>query len=56
LVLTAALGAAQAADFTPEQVTVAKLLPATPTRLYVSDVAISHIIDARLYIGAGDTR
>jgi methylamine dehydrogenase heavy chain len=52
-----ALGAwtAQAADFVPEEITVGKLPPAKPTRLYVSDVAISHIIDGRLHIVEGDT-
>ena len=45
----------RAADFVPETVSVAKLPPATPHRLYVSDVAISHIIDGRLHIVEGDT-
>lgn len=53
--LALALGAAQAADFTPEQVTVKPLPPASPSRLYVSDVAISHIIDGRMHIVDGDT-
>ena len=52
-----ALGAlgARAADFVPEEVTVGVLPPATPYRLYVSDVAISHIVDGRLHIVEGDT-
>lgn len=47
--------AAQAADFVPEEVTVGKLPPGGPNRLYVSDVAISHIVDGRLHIVEGDT-
>ncbi len=46
---------ARAAEFVPEEVTVGVLPPATPYRLYVSDVAISHIVDGRLHIVEGDT-
>lgn len=49
-----ALGA-RAAEFVPEEITVGVLPPATPYRLYVSDVAISHIVDGRLHIVEGDT-
>lgn len=44
-----------AADFVAEMVTVGKLPPANPARLYVSDVAISHIVDGRLHIVDGET-
>ncbi len=44
-----------AADFAPEQVKVAKLAPASPNRMYVSDVAISHIVDGRMHIVDGAT-
>ncbi len=44
-----------AADFVPEQVTVVKMPAANPARMYVSDVAISHIVDGRLYIVDGET-
>ena len=47
--------AAGAADFVPEQVTVRTLPPANPARMYVSDVAISHIIDGRMHIVDGET-
>jgi methylamine dehydrogenase heavy chain len=45
----------RAADFIPEEITIGVLPPATPYRLYVSDVAISHMIDGRLHIVEGDT-
>jgi methylamine dehydrogenase heavy chain len=48
-------GSVQAADFIPEQVTVDKLPPGPPTRMYVQDVAISHIVDGRLHIVDGAT-
>ncbi|MCC7121401.1 MAG: amine dehydrogenase [Gammaproteobacteria bacterium] len=46
---------AHATDFQPEQITVAKLPAANPYRLYVSDVAISHMIDGRMHIVDGET-
>jgi len=55
LALAALLGSATAADFVPEQISVSDLSPATPNRLYVSDVAISHIVDGRLHIVDGET-
>ena len=45
----------QAADFKPEEITVGTLPPANPYRLYVSDVAISHIVDGRMHIVDGET-
>lgn len=48
------MGSALAADFVPEQVTVAPLPPGNPYRLLVSDVAISHIIDGRAHIIDGE--
>jgi len=48
-------GSVQAADFIPEQVTVNPLPPGTPTRMYVQDVALSHIVDGRLHIVDGAT-
>lgn len=47
-------GTAMAADFVPETVTVAPLPAANPYRLYISDVAISHIIDGRVHIIDGE--
>lgn len=47
--------AAAAADFVPEQITVRTLPPANPARMYVSDVAISHIVDGRMHIVDGET-
>jgi methylamine dehydrogenase heavy chain len=46
---------AGAADLPPEQVTVATLPPGNPYRLYLADVAISHIVDGRLHVVDGDT-
>lgn len=48
-------GTLVAADFVPEYPSVAKMPPATPSRMYVSDVAISHIIDGRMHIVDGAT-
>jgi methylamine dehydrogenase heavy chain len=39
----------------PEQVGVARLTPAGAYRLYVSDVAISHIVDGKIHVIDGDT-
>ena len=47
-------GTALAADFVPETVSVAPLPAANAYRLYVSDVAISHIIDSRVHIIDGE--
>jgi methylamine dehydrogenase heavy chain len=49
-----ALFPALAADEPVEQVTTAKLAPATPHRLYVSDFAFQHVVDGRLYVIDGD--
>ena len=38
-----------------EQLTVAKLPPANPHRVYISDIAISHIVDGKLHVVDGDT-
>lgn len=54
-VLLAGACTAHAADFVPEQITVAQLPPANPYRLYVSDVAISHIVDGRMHIVDGES-
>ncbi|HCX32658.1 MAG TPA: amine dehydrogenase [Rhodocyclaceae bacterium] len=43
------------ADVAIEQVTTAKLAPATPHRVYVTDVAISHIVDGRVHVVDGDS-
>jgi methylamine dehydrogenase heavy chain len=48
-------GSVAAADFTPEQVSVAVMPPADSLRIYVADVAISHIIDGRMHIVDGAT-
>jgi methylamine dehydrogenase heavy chain len=46
--------AAQSGDGV-ETVSVMKLAPATPYRLYVADVAISHIIDGKLHVIDGNS-
>ncbi|MBI1905517.1 MAG: amine dehydrogenase [Rhodocyclales bacterium] len=38
-----------------EQLGVEKLAPATPHRVYVSDVALSHIVDGKLHVVDGDS-
>lgn len=53
--LCVSMCSAQAADFVPEQVTVDPLPPPSPTRMYVQDVALSHIVDGRLHIVDGAT-
>jgi methylamine dehydrogenase heavy chain len=46
---------AGAADLPPEQITVGTLPPGNPYRLYLADVAVSHIVDGRLHVVDGDT-
>lgn len=48
-------GVATAAEFVAEQVTVRKMPAPNPARMYVSDVAISHMIDGRMHIVDGET-
>ena len=48
-------GAAQAQTFQPETVTVAALPPATPHRIYLSDVTISHIADGKMWVIDGES-
>ena len=48
------LAPAFGADVPPEQVSVAKLAPATPYRVYLTDFAINHVVDGRLYVIDGD--
>lgn len=57
LMLAAGAWAAQATQPTtmPEEITVGTLPPGNPYRLYVSDVAISHIVDGRMHIVDGET-
>ncbi len=38
----------------PETLVVGKLPPPTPNRLYISDIAINHIVDGRLHVIDGD--
>ena len=38
-----------------ETLTVAKLAPAGPKRIYLSDVALPHIVDGKLHVVDGDT-
>src|SRR5690606_15836119 len=47
--LALALGSAAAQSF-PEKQTVVTPPPAGPTRAYVSDIAIQHIVDGRLHV------
>jgi methylamine dehydrogenase heavy chain len=49
-----ALSPAFAADTPSEEVGVAKLPPATPYRVYLTDFAINHVVDGRLYVIDGD--
>jgi methylamine dehydrogenase heavy chain len=48
--LAGGLAAAQPA----EEVGVVKLAPATPYRVYLTDFAINHVVDGRLYVIDGD--
>ena len=52
--LFAGTGAAQSVQV-PEQVGVLRLAPATAYRVYVADVAITHIADGKLHVIDGDT-
>ena len=49
------ISAAGSAESPPEQASVASLPPANAYRIYLSDVAISHIVDGRLHIVDGQT-
>ncbi|MCC7546693.1 MAG: DUF1513 domain-containing protein [Burkholderiales bacterium] len=51
--LTVAVGT-QAAEFTPEEVTVAPAITAK-NRVYVMDIAINHIADGKLHVVDGDS-
>lgn len=51
----ATAGAAQAQSFQPETVTTAKLAPANPHRIYLSDVTISHIADGKMWVIDGES-
>jgi len=42
------------ADIAPETISVEKLEPANPHRLYLSDLALAHAIDGRIHILNGD--
>lgn len=53
VVLTAAAGA-RAAEFKPEEVTVAPAITAK-NRVYVMDIAINHIADGKLHVVDGDS-
>ena len=48
--LLALTGSLAHAEFTPEIVSVGKLAPADPYRIYLSDVAINHIVDGKLHV------
>lgn len=50
-----AIGAVCSAESPPEQASVASLPPPNAYRIYLSDVAISHIVDGRLHIVDGQT-
>lgn len=54
-ILFHAVSAGAAGEFTPDEITVETLPPADPYRLYVSDVAISHMVDGRMHIVDGKT-
>lgn len=54
LVSGVCVGAAVRAEQAFETLSVAKLPAPTPHRLYVSDVAINHIVDGRLHVIDGD--
>lgn len=52
--LTACLASVASGEQAFETIAVAKLPIATPQRLYISDVAINHIVDGRLHVIDGD--
>ena len=54
LVSGACTGAPVLAEQAFETLSVAKLPAPTPHRIYVSDVAINHIVDGRLHVIDGD--
>lgn len=54
-VFAACLAPAAWGELQPETLSVAKLPAPTPHRIYLSDVAISHIVDGRLHVIDGDT-
>ena len=47
--------AAASGELNVETLSVAKLAPPTPHRIYLADVAISHIVDGRLHVIDGDS-
>jgi methylamine dehydrogenase heavy chain len=47
--------AAASAELKVETLSVAKLAPPTPHRIYLADVAIGHIVDGRLHVIDGDS-
>jgi methylamine dehydrogenase heavy chain len=49
------ISAACSGEIPPEQTSVVSLPPANAYRIYLSDVAISHIVDGRLHIVDGQT-
>jgi methylamine dehydrogenase heavy chain len=49
------ISAACSAEIPPEQTSVVSLQPPNAYRIYLSDVAISHIVDGRLHIVDGQT-
>ncbi len=42
------------AELPPEKLTVAEMAPATPHRLYLTDLALGHAIDGRIHVIDGD--
>ncbi len=46
---------AATAELAPEKLTVEPLRPATPHRLYLTDLVLGHVIDGRVHVIDGDT-
>ena len=42
------------ADIAPETISIEKLEPAHPHRIYLTDLALEHVIDGRIHILNGD--
>ncbi len=52
--LTLGMSAGAFAELAPEPISTGKLPPPNPYRIYLSDVAIGHIVDGRLHVIDGD--
>lgn len=55
LALGVILSGPASAEIKPEKLTIERLRPATPHRLYLTDVALQHVIDGRVHIIDGES-